>query len=208
MKIISLCDYTGNILRPWAKAGYECICVDIKHSIRKDKLKYGIRLVWGDVRSWWPDTTEDIYAVFAFPPCTHLAISGARDWSKKGLTSLIDALEIVESCRRICAASGKRWFIENPISRLSTIWRPPDYMFDPCDYGGYLKPIGDQYTKKTCLWTGDEFVLPEPKPAEPINGSLILNLPDSNGRIDKRDATPMGFSKAVYEYNKSDKLKS
>ena len=35
--VISLCDKTGNMVRPWAEAGFECICVDIQHSIRKDR---------------------------------------------------------------------------------------------------------------------------------------------------------------------------
>jgi hypothetical protein len=38
--------------------------------------------------------------------------------------------------------------IENPVSTVSIYWRNPDYKFDPCDYGGYLKPAGDAYTKK------------------------------------------------------------
>lgn len=58
MKVVSFCDLTGNMVRPWAEAGYECWCVDVQHSIRRDRtVAVGnglINFVWGDVRSWTP----------------------------------------------------------------------------------------------------------------------------------------------------------
>jgi hypothetical protein len=41
--------------------------------------------------------------------------------------------------------------IENSVSAVSTFWRKPDYAFDPCNYGGYLIPPGDAYTKNLSL---------------------------------------------------------
>ncbi len=52
--IISLCDRTGNMVRPWADAGWECWCVDVQHSIRRPVVKDSIRYQWGDVRTWCP----------------------------------------------------------------------------------------------------------------------------------------------------------
>ena len=55
---IFLCDLTGNMARPWAEAGYECWCIDIQHSIRRDRtVRVGdgaIHFVWGDARSYCP----------------------------------------------------------------------------------------------------------------------------------------------------------
>lgn len=77
-----------------------CVCYDVQHSIRADRVENvgagKIIYRWGDVRSL---TREDIGApviIFAFPPCTNLAVSGARDFQRKGLRGFIDGLELVE----------------------------------------------------------------------------------------------------------------
>ena len=192
------------MVRPWAEAGYLCYCVDIQHSIRKDKVEEfpgGGQIVytWGDVRSWTPPIPPSI--VFAFPPCTDLTVAGARDFMRKGGYRLSDALELFDACQLIGSYSGVPYLIENPVGRLSTHRRQPDYTFNPCDYGGYLDPPGDSYTKKTCLWTGNGFKMPEPKRVEPIEGSKMHRLPPSKKRANLRSETPMGFARAVFEAN-------
>lgn len=192
--ILSLCDYSGNMVRPWAEAGYECLCIDLAHPIRSDRTEGNVTYRWGDVRSLTPAEYPVPDIVFAFPPCTHLAVSGARDWKRKGLQPLIDGLEIVEACRRLARWPGCPWMIENPVSRLSSLWRKPDYTFQPCDYG-------DTYTKRTCLWTGGGFVMPDPDPVEPVEGSKMHRLPPSEDRARMRSETPMGFARAVFAAN-------
>src|SRR5580658_3910391 len=127
--VLSLCDLTGNMVRPWASAGYRCICVDLQHSeeVRTDGL---ITYVKADVRTWLPPL-ERYAIVFAFTPCTDLAVSGARWFASKGLGRLSDALATANACRRICEWSNAPWLLENPVSMLSTYWRKPDYSFDP-----------------------------------------------------------------------------
>ena len=100
--ILSLFDYTGNMVKPWADAGHECLCIDTKHSIRADRVEGRITYRWGDVRVMTPTDLPLPSIIFAFPPCTHLAVSGARDWKRKGLQALIDALELIEAARRLC----------------------------------------------------------------------------------------------------------
>jgi hypothetical protein len=108
-----------------------------------------------DVTEWIPPLGVPIAFISAFPPCTHLAISGARWFPMKGLGVLADALRIVNACKRICEASMCPYYIENPVGTLSSYWRKPDYIFHPYEYAGYLKnQEQDAYTKKTCLWTG------------------------------------------------------
>ena len=192
--VLSLCDRTGNMVRPWAEAGYECICVDIQHDgIRTEG---NITFIGADVRFWMPPPRK-YEIVFAFPPCTNLAVSGARWFTDKGMGGLMEALEIVEACRRICEWSEAPWMIENPVSTISSYWRKPDHTFDPCDYGGYLNPPGDAYTKRTCLWTGGGFTMPPRMPVTPCEGSKMHRLPPSADRGDLRSVTPRGFARAV-----------
>ena len=203
---LSLCDYTANILRPWAEAGFRCIAVDIQHG-GDITIRNGIELVNADVAEYLPPLGD--YAVcFASPPCTNLAVSGARWFPGKGLGALCEALRVVEACRRICEWTGAPYLIENPVSTLSTYWRKPDHVFDPCDYGGYLDPPGDHYTKKTCLWVGNGFIMPDKRHVEPTLGSRMHRLPQSSDRTRIRSTTPMGFSAAVFEANCKDRPNS
>lgn len=191
MIVLSLCDKTTNMVKPWAAAGYECWCVDIAHD--GDTRDGNIRRIGADLRWWYPPAVE-YAACFAFPPCTHLAVSGARWFTAKGLPCLAEGIEIVERCRAICEATRAPWCLENPVSVLSSHMGKPQHTFDPCDYG-------DPYTKKTCLWTGGGFVMPPKHRVEPTQGSKMHLLPPSDDRADLRSATPMGFAQAVFESN-------
>jgi len=101
---------------------------------------------------------------------------------------------LADACRRICEWSGARWMLENPVSTISTYWRKPDYTFHPYEYG-------DPYLKKTCLWVGGGFVMPQKAPVEPTEGQKIWKMPPSKDRGRLRSKTPAGFAKAVYQWN-------
>ena len=197
--VVSLFDYTGNMVAPWAKAGFLCYCVDLQHPPGEHREGNIIR-VGTDVREWLPPYGP-IKILFAFPPCTDVAVSGARWFKDKGLGSLIRALEFFDAALRIAEWTKAPYMIENPVSTISTYWRKPDYTFDPCDYGGYLDPSDDAYTKKTCLWTGNCFVMPEPKWVYPVEGSRMNRLPPSKHRAALRSMTPKGFARAVFAAN-------
>lgn len=196
--VLSLCDYTGNMVRPWIEAGYEAICVDLQHPAN-DNFSDGISRVKADVTSYIPPT-RDYAVVFAFPPCTHLATSGARWFKEKGLDSLIEALTVFNACIKICERIGAPYMIENPVSTVSTYWRKPDFCFNPCQYGGFLSPEGDAYTKKTCLWVGNGFTMPDKKPVEPVEGSKMHLVPPGPEQANIRSETPRGFAQAVFEH--------
>ena len=197
--VISLFDYTGHMVAPWAEAGYRCYCVDLQHA--PGETHFGnVTLVGADVREWLPPFAP-VKILFAFPPCTHVAASGARWFKDKGLGSLVAALQLFEATVRLAEWTGAPYMIENPVSTVSTYWRGPDHTFDPCDYGGYLDPPDDAYTKKTCLWTGNGFVMPKPKRLRPKEGSRMHRLPPSADRADARSATPRGFAEAVFQSN-------
>lgn len=202
---IFLCDASGIMARPWAASGIECFCVDIQHSIRRDRAEDNINFVWGDARSWTPPEGRRISFVAAFPPCTHVSVSGTRDHRKKRGHMLRDALEVFEACRQACAWSGAPYCIENPVGILSSIPHigKPDFYFHPWEYAGWCE--NDHYTKKTCLWTGNGFVMPPKRPAPHLAhiqpDSRIFHASPSDDRGDFRSLTPAGFARAVFEAN-------
>jgi hypothetical protein len=216
--VISLCDVTGNFVRPWAEAGYSCFCIDVEHSIRRARIartdgRGCIHYVWGDVRSWRPPEGLEIAFVAAFPPCTHVAVSGARDFATKGGVMLRDALETFEACRMAAAWSGAPYFVENPVGVLAGLSHIglPQYRFHPFQFAGWLdepERSAEAYTKETCLWTGNGFVMPDRRPVDPIMGSKMHLLPPSDERAALRSATPMGFARAVFAANATPVVRS
>lgn len=197
--VISLCDRSGIMVKPWAQAGFECWCVDVQHSIRKPRVKAGIRYQWGDVRTWCPPegVAARIHIVFAFPPCTHVAVSGARDFRTKGTALLRDSLELFSACEHVGRWCGRPFMIENPVGKFSDHMGKPDHTFQPWMYG-------DPWTKLTCLWTGNGFRMPKPTHASPPPGTkpLIWKMAPSTRRADLRSATPPAFAQAVFEANR------
>jgi hypothetical protein len=193
--VLSLCDHTGNMARPWANAGFECFCVDIKHAAGEER-RDGITWIGADIRDWLPPPRR--YAiVFAAPPCTNLAVSGARWFRETGMGGLAESLEIVEACRRICEWSRAPWCIENPVSTLGSYWRKPDHSFHPHEFGGWSDGR-DDYKKRTCLWTGGGFRFPEKREIPAFRPLFIHNCRHQTRAGSARDVTrhpPLGVSR-------------
>jgi hypothetical protein len=207
--VVSLCDYSGRMIQQWADAGYECWIVDLQHEpgTRREGniVKVGANVL-DCVSDWFPiGSTVDI--AFAFPPCTHTAVSGARHFQAKGPRGAADAFTIIARVVELLKWFAAPYCWEQPIATTSTYCGPPTHTFDPCDYAGYAAdPSTDAYTKRTCLWTGNGFVMPTPKPIDPVKvcpqGSWIQRLGGASDRTkNRRSATPEGFARAVYEAN-------
>lgn len=227
--VISLFDLTGEAVKPWAEAGYDCFLFDIQHT--EDVILHGrCSVVGGDASTWTEEIAHifaayDVAMIFGFPPCTDLAVSGARHFATKAEANpnyLKEAMSLVYLVRDIGEQYGVPYMIENPVSRISSQWRKPDYMFNPCDFGGYLPeddtspypsviPARDAYTKKTCLWTGNGFVMPEAQGVEPekfqdrngmnYSGPAFKLGGKSLRTKNIRSATPRGFARAVFLAN-------
>ena len=224
--VISLYDFTGEALKPWASAGYTCHAFDIQHP-REGRTEDGITYRYADLHkatTFGELLAEFIYrpTVFgmAFPVCTDLAVSGAAWFKKK---SLVDPDFQVKAANHAVACSvffedlGIPYFIENPVSVLATKWRKPDYSFHPYEYGGYIADDQaehprwpeyiaprDAYPKKTCLWTGCGFTMPEKKPVAVPAGYSTQHKKlggKSQRTKDIRSATPRGFARAVFAAN-------
>lgn len=236
MSIVSLFDLSGHMVRPWAKAGFHCVIVDTQHeregmiehfpsggSIMALRIDLSNAESLRDLAEW-----KKPRMVFSFPPCDDLAVSGAAWFEKKRKENpnfQNDAMALAMAGSYLAFETEKLtgrlvpWFAENPVSRLATMWRKPNYYFNPCDYGGYLSdtearhptypniiPSRDAYTKKTCLWTGNGFIMPTPKPVKPFSkdSPLHTKLGGKSRRTKNiRSQTPRGFAKAVFLANVS-----
>jgi hypothetical protein len=202
---ISLFDKTGNMVRPWADAGYRCICFDIQHVGKS--VRDGIIFVHWDAMVGLPTIPPDslVEFGFAFPPCTHLAVSGARWFKGKGLRALAQSVEMFGVAAEFLEETviDGRYGLENPVSTISTYWRKPDYTFHPSDYTGF--ELNDHYSKTTNIWAGEGFVMPVANRAPELAGikpdNRIHAAPPSDDRADFRSATPMGFTRAVFAAN-------
>lgn len=213
--VISLCDLTGNFVRPWVDAGYDAILVDPQHLPNSNEPR--IEKLAMTVEDALPYLGEvlahrSVAFVAGFPPCTNLASSGARYFARKmtdkawehyqGPNMFFDACRVAWQCEMVGQLSGAPWFVENPMGRLSTLWRKWDYSFEPHHFTAYES--GDNYTKKTGLWTGGGFVMPEPA-QDPSLGEpddRIHKAAPGEGRANFRSATPRGFARAVFEANR------
>src|SRR4051812_38721774 len=115
--VVSLFDYTCNMVKPWAEAGFLCYCVDLKHPAGEHRIGNIFR-VGADVHDWLPPFAP-IKILFAFPPCTHVAASGARWFKDKGLRGLIDSLGLFDASLRLAEWTKAPYMIENPVSTVT-----------------------------------------------------------------------------------------
>ena len=242
--VLSLYDFTGEALKPWAEAGYTCYAFDIQHpqdTCKKEEFESGGLIRYAHTDLWnikniyriremfskdtWRKSRgfkdPDVVFGMAFPVCTDLAVSGAAHFKAKAERDpefQIKASNHARWCASLFEALEVPYFIENPVSRLATLWRKPNYTFHPYEYGGYIPDTEaehprwpeyiapkDAYPKKTCLWTGGGFIMPERK-AVPVPQGYSTQHKKLGGKSqrtkDIRSATPRGFATAVYEANK------
>jgi hypothetical protein len=203
--VVSLCDLSGRMVEPWVRAGHYAVLVDPQH--RETRTEGTVLKFAGTVEDFLESglfPSRSVAAVFGFPPCTDMAVSGARWFADKRAADPMfqaKAVAVAEQCRTIGRLSGAPWFVENPVSVLSRVFGKPQHIFDPCDYTAY-EPA-DNYTKRTCLWTGGGFVMP--KPARDLTlgppDDRIHKAPPGPERENFRSATPRGFARAVYAAN-------
>lgn len=205
--VISLCDLTGNMVQPWVDAGYAAFLVDPQHGTTR--TEGAVTKLAGTIEEAMPAIGELIRSgrvaqVFGFPPCTDMAVSGARWFRAKYEADKLfqaKAVMVAEQCRTIGRLSGAPWFVENPVSVLASAFGKPQHTFHPADYTAY-EP-GDNYTKKTCLWTGGGFVMPQPAKDSSLGApdNRIHFASPGPERANFRSATPMGFARAVFDAN-------
>lgn len=176
MKILVACEYSGTVRKAFSKLGHDAWSCDILETeIPGNHLQCDVREILCD--GW------DM--MIAHPPCTHLAVSGAR-WFKDKKVEQVEALEFV---RLLLDAPIERIALENPISIISSQIRKPDQIIQPWQFGH-----GE--TKATCLWLKN---LPKLKPTNIVEGreQRIWKMPPGPDRWKERSRTFEGIAQAM-----------
>lgn len=177
MKVLVACEFSGTVRDAFIERGHDAISCDLLPTESPGP-------------HWQMDVREiDLYAfdlVIAHPPCTHLAVSGAR-WFKDKQIEQQEALAFV----RWFMAHDMPMAIENPVSVISSRIRKPDQIIQPWMFGH-----GE--TKATCLWLNR---LPKLEPTDIVDGreGKVWRLPPSPDRWKLRSATYPGIANAMAE---------
>ena len=142
--------------------------------------------IQGDVTSL---LVEGWNMIIAFPPCTHLAVSGARWFAEKRADGRQQAA--IDFFMLFANVDCSRVAIENPVGIMSTIWRKPDQIIQPWQFGH-----GE--TKATCLWLDG---LPLLQPTNIVEGreQRVWRMPPSDERARLRSKTFEGIARAMAE---------
>lgn len=148
MKVIVACEYSGRVREAFRKLGHDAWSCDILPS--DDNSPYHIQ---DDVLKHLDDGWD---LMIAHPPCTHLAVSGAR-WFKDKEEEQKEALKFVQA---LLDAPIPKIALENPVSVISSKIRKPDCIIQPWQFGH-----GE--TKATCLWLKN---LPKLEPTNIVDG--------------------------------------
>ena len=176
MKVLIACEYSGVVRDAFIYAGHDAMSCDLLPTESVGPHYQGDVLDILD-QGW------DL--MIAHPPCTHLAVSGAR-WFKDKKQEQLDALAFVE---KLLAAPIKKIALENPISIISSKIRRPDQIIQPWQYGH-----GE--TKATCLWLKN---LPKLTPTNIVEGreAKVHKMPPSKDRWKLRSLTYQGIADAM-----------
>jgi len=176
MRVLVACEFSGVVRDAFTARGHYALSCDLLPSERPGEH------ILGDVRDILSDGWD---MMIAHPPCTHLAVSGAR-WFKYKQQEQQEALEFV---KELMAAPIPKICIENPISIISTRIRKPDQIIHPWQFGH-----GE--TKATCLWLKN---LPKLIPTDIVDGreQRIHNMPPGPDRWRERSRTFPGIARAM-----------
>ncbi len=182
MKILVACEESQAVTIELRRIGHEAYSCDIgpcsgghpEWHLQVDALEL-LKMKWD--------------MILAFPPCTHLAVSGARYFEQKRKDGRQQAA--IDFFMRFANADCPKIAIENPVGIMSTVWKKPDQIIQPWQFGH-----GE--TKKTCLWLKG---LPPLIPTEIVEGreQRIWKMPPSEDRAKNRAKTFPGIARAMAE---------
>lgn len=180
MRVLVACEYSGRVRDAFIRAGHDAMSCDLLPTDAPGPHYDGSLF---DVIDYPWDL------LIAHPPCTHLAVSGARHFAAKKMDGRQQAgvaffMQIVRRSDHI-----RRVAIENPVCIMSSLWRKPDQVIQPWQFGH-----GE--TKATCLWLKG---LPLLQPTNIMEGreNRIHRMPPSADRWKKRSETFTGIAEAM-----------
>ena len=182
MKILVACEESQAVTIELRRLGHEAYSCDIEPCsgghpewhLQVDALEL-LKMKWN--------------MILAFPPCTHLAVSGARYFEQKRKDGRQQAA--IDFFMQFANADCSKIAIENPVGIMSTYYRKPDQIIQPWQFGH-----GE--TKRTCLWLKG---LPPLIPTEIVEGreQRIWKMPPSEDRAKNRAKTFPGIARAMAE---------
>ena len=177
MNILIACEFSGIVRDEFTRLGHNAWSCDLLPCERPGKHILGDVL---DLPASWD-------MLIAFPPCTHLAVSGAR-WFKDKREEQKNAINFFMA---LALAPTPRICIENPVSIMSRMFRKPDQIIQPWQFGH-----GE--TKATCLWLKN---LPLLKPTNIVDGRnpRVHFASPGPDRWKERSRTLPGIAKAMAE---------
>ena len=176
MRVLIACEYSGAVRDAFINNGHDAMSCDLLPTDVPGNHYQGD--VFDVINDGWD-------LMIAHPPCTHLAVSGAR-WFKDKVKEQAESLEFV---RRLMDAPIDRIAIENPISIISSRIRKPEQIIQPWMFGH-----GE--TKATCLWLKN---LPKLTPTDIVEGreARIHKMSPGPNRWKERSKTYQGIAIAM-----------
>lgn len=178
MRVLVACEYSGVVRDAFLRRGHDAMSCDLLPTEVPGPHYQG------DVTDILQDGWD---LMVAHPPCTHLAVSGAR-WFKDKQVEQAEALEFV---RLLLDAPIERIALENPVSIISSRIRKPNQIIQPWQFGH-----GE--TKATCLWLKN---LPNLVPTNIVEGreARVHRMPPGPDRWKERSRTFRGIGEAMAE---------
>lgn len=179
MNVLVACEFSGLVRDAFLKQGHYAMSCDIMPTDSPSLLHYQ-----GDV---FDIINEGWDLMIAHPPCTHLAVSGARHFVEKRLDGRQQSA--IDFFMRLANCDIPKIAIENPVCIMSSIWRKPDQIIHPWQFGH-----GE--TKATCLWLKN---LPRLEPTNVVDGRehRIHRMPPGPNRAKYRSKTFKGIAEAM-----------
>lgn len=179
MRVLIACEFSGRVRDAFLRRGHDAMSCDLLPTETPGPHYQG------DVRDILGDGFD---LMVAHPPCTHLAVSGARWFAAKGRALQDEALDFV---RTLMAAPIPRIAVENPVSIISSRIRKPDQIIQPWQFG-------HPEVKATCLWLKG---LPKLVPTNIVEGreARVHRMPPGADRWKLRSLTFEGIAEAFAE---------
>lgn len=180
MKILIACEYSGTVRDAFLALGHDAMSCDLLPTDVPGPHYQGD--VFDIIDDGWD-------MMIAHPPCTHLAVSGARHFAAKRADGRQQ--QAIDFFMDLAVANIPKIAIENPVCIMSSVWRKPDQIIQPWMFGH-----GE--TKATCLWLKG---LPLLKPTEIVEGreQRVWKMGPSPTRWKERSKTYAGIAKAMAE---------
>lgn len=178
MRILVACEYSGTVRDAFRNMGHDAVSCDLLPTDVPGPHHQGSVL----------DIIDDGWdMMIGFPPCTHLAVSGARWFAAKRADGRQQ--QGIDFFMALANANIPKIAIENPVCIMSTQWRKPDQIIQPWQFGH-----GE--TKATCLWLKG---LAQLRPTDIVDGreQRIWKLPPSEDRWKIRSKTFQGIADAM-----------